>query len=199
MKKTLIGISILTFLLLTITPVFAPPNTLLGAVEAETLATTNGWGETISYHGGNYGGYATACQGGDGCLVSDTVANGGDGDDVATYTFTWSKGAAQYIVIHHLDGIADDSFTLEAKHANGDWVFLYHVGQSQYAYSDVDSTETWTLSTFSLTSPSGDSLVAKGRRTLEIRITLTGLHWSGYNTWGQLAIDYIALYGSGPS
>lgn len=113
----------------------------------------------------------------------------------ATATFYWKKGAAQYIKMRVLDGIADDSFTVEALHCNGEWRFI---GE----YTDEEpilDTETWYIREFSLTDEDGNSIVCKGRgkKGLTIRITSTGPIWLGYYTFGQVAVDWIELYGSG--
>jgi hypothetical protein len=181
--KTVLVITLLLVAPL-ISSVLAAGDVLLASVEAETLTGTDDWGQKISDHAtspSQYGSYVANCRDGDGCLVSDPTTTG----DSAEYTFTWEKGSAHYIVIKHLDGFADDSFTVEALHANGAWILLG-------SYSDQHSTENWVETSFSLSS-----LVAKGGGTLTIRITLTGPHWSGYSTWGQLAIDYMELYGNG--
>lgn len=114
----------------------------------------------------------------------------GDNDDAGYVTLDTPKGAAKAIRIRHLDGLADDSFDVSVKDVHGNYVF---VG----SYADQSATEKWEVTTFVL--PNGETLQLDRGGTIEVKIKLTGAHWSGFDTWGQLAIDKVDLLGRGPA
>jgi hypothetical protein len=107
---------------------------------------------------------------------------------VSLYTFF---GAGKAVRIRHLDGIADDSFDLFVKDVRGAWIKVGH-------YTDKGSTEQWMTTEFDLTRDINGKRVnlAEGR-TIEIKIMPTAPAWSGFGTWGQLAIDKVELLGQG--
>ena len=106
----------------------------------------------------------------------------GDDDDAGYCTFTWEAGKARRIELRVLDGLADDSFEVYVKNPAGNWVLVY-------SYMDQYASETWV--THNICSfPAG-----KGQGSMvDIKIVLTGPHWPNFDTYGQLAVDYIALY-----
>lgn len=176
--------------LLMATTVLAAHNIQLDYIEAEDIDNPEDlmWGQAVSE------------------ITQSTTAYGGilgDGKDArmveqgywkdgAEYTFAWDKGAAQTIVIRHLDGIADDGFTIEALHCNGEWVEI-----GTYVDNGL-GTEEWFTTEFFLSDDYGESLVCKGKGKLQIRITVTDDEpWSGFNQWGQVAIDWLELRGNG--
>ena len=168
--------------LLVVTIVLAAPNVQLDYIEAEDIVETS-WGLKVSEHPGNYGGM-NADSTWDGRLVTDVGA-----DNPAYYTFTY-KGSARELVIRHLDGIADDSFNVYIVGKKGDFL----VG----SYTDnYIGSETWLTTTFDLTPAlrhigHGNSLTVKIELVDEDHTT-----WSAWTTYGQLAIDWMELYGNG--
>ena len=107
----------------------------------------------------------------------------GDDDEKGYCTLTWdSGGKARRIELRVLDGLADDSFEVWVMNPAGHWVVVY-------SYTDQYATETWVTHNIN-GFPAG-----KGQGPeVELAIVPTQLGWSGYNTWGQLAVDYIAVY-----
>jgi hypothetical protein len=86
--------------------------------------------------------------------------------------------------IRVLDGLADDSFNVYVMNPAGKWVLVY-------SYADQYATETWVTHTIT-NFPACKGQKVRG--TISVKIELTGPHWSGFNTYGQLAVDEIKLY-----
>ena len=183
MKRLL---AVLLALLTVVSTVWAAENLLLDRVDlgnpTDADEILSGWGRSaIDETGGNYGGiYPGSCR-----LVYDP--KGGDRTMDALVQVHPLKGSAQYLVIGHLDGLADDSFQVEVEAANGAWI---HAGS--YPHVD-DGIENWIDTTFDLS----DTGFGRGREPFRVRITLTGDLWGGVDTWGQLCIDGIDVYGNG--
>jgi hypothetical protein len=185
-KKLLIGLfGILLVALMLAIPVMAKTNTLLQHVEVEDIAT--GWGLKISQHATDstqYGNYYTSCSGHDGRLVTDTTH-----DAPVEFTFVYD-GSARKLVIRHLDGFANDGFSVDVQGEQEQWIPLG-------VYVDTHNTETWVTSEF-LVDPATPHLGLG--HSLTIRISLTDARhstWSSWGIWGQLAIDWMELYGNG--
>ncbi|KKQ46740.1 MAG: hypothetical protein US67_C0069G0005 [Candidatus Woesebacteria bacterium GW2011_GWD1_38_10] len=191
MKKLAFGIASLA-LILSATVALAANNQSLDYVEAEDLAETNGWGLAVSDITSSTTAYGGILTSGDAGMVTTLGYDG-----AAEYTFTWEQGAAQTLVIRHLDGFADDSFVVDAYRdpgygqgkSNNDQEWWVKVGE----YNDQYSTEEWITSEFDLT---GYGHWAKGTGEMKVKITRTGANWSGYEIWGQLAIDWMELKGN---
>jgi hypothetical protein len=134
-----------------------------------------GWGpiEPAS-SGGNYGGI-------DDCRVVYASAAHGDGNDWATVDldFGTDVGRRRCLVIDHLEGIAIDAFE----------VYLYPTGQpgdAELVFSftgEVGTAEIWHTSKV--------SVAATGMCT--VKFVSTGPLWSGWPTYGQIAIDAIEV------
>ena len=168
-------------LLLIATPAFAAKNVLLDSIEAEDIEG-NDWGMKVSGHPGNYGGM-NANKEEDGRLVTDVGAN-----NPAYYTFKY-KGSVRELLIRHLDGIADDSFNVYLVGKKGE----YYVGN----YTDVGTTEKWKTSEFDLKPALRH--VGHGR-SIKIKIELIDENhttWPTWTTYGQLAIDWMEVWGNG--
>ena len=181
--KKIITIYIILTLAMISTPVFAAKDIVLEHIEAEDIEDAAlSWGLKVSEHTGNYGGMNYPE---DGRLVDD-------GDNMkgpAQYTFTWDHAAAQTLIIRHLDGIADDSFNVEVENKKGKWILIG-------VYEDKYTSEKWEITTFELKG--GKNVMwAKGTGEMKIRIVRTAGDWSGYGTYGQLAIDWMELRGNG--
>ena len=146
-------------------------------VEANlTSSDPTGGGYCSSFTGevpGNWGG-----EPGDGAVT----AFPGDDDDAGYCSFTWPEGKARRIELRVLDGLADDSFAVYVKNPAGKWVLTY-------SYSDQYATETWLVHTIE-GFPAGKGQGAH----LDLMIVPTNVGWSGFNTYGQLAVDTVALY-----
>src|SRR3990170_2539122 len=105
----------------------------------------------------------------------------GDTDPAGYCTLTRPDGDfARHIEMRVLDGIADDSFSVYVKNPGGGWAPVY-------SYSaDPSTAEVWvTHHIYSFPAGKGQGM------TVEIKIEPTNVGWSGFNTWGQLAVDYI--------
>jgi hypothetical protein len=103
-------------------------------------------------------------------------------DDLAYCTFEGLTAKARHIELEVLDGLANDSFKVYVKNPAGIWVEVY-------SYADQYATEIWvTHHIYSFPAGKGQG------NTVEIMIELTGPHWSGFSTFGQLAVDYIKIY-----
>jgi len=132
-------------------------------------------------HGGNWGGIGAGMQ----CRVVWHAA----GDPTlgyATLTLdTGGLGFARRIVLRVLDGIADDSFNVYVKNPGGDWALVY-----SYDY-DPSTSEYWVEHEI-YSFPAG-----KGGQgtTIEMKIEATGDPWSGFSTFGQLAVDWVEVWG----
>lgn len=122
---------------------------------------------------GNWGG-----EYGDGAVTAFPT----DADPAGYCTFTGLSDKARRIQMRVLDGLADDSFEVYVKNPGGNWVLVF-------SYADQYATETWV--THQIRGfPHG-----KGQGSpVEIMIVPTGPQWSGFNTYGQLAVDYISIW-----
>lgn len=183
MKKIAIVAGVLLATLLFATTAMAADNVLLADIDFggdDGYAGTLGWGRSVTDEtGGSYGGIGDY-----GCRLVWDIAPP-DGTNDAYFMLPTPQGSAQSLTIRHLDGIADDSFTVEVQAASGAWI---DVG----SYANYYTTETWVTTPFDL------SPFSFGRGTnLTFRITATGTQWSGFDTYGQLCIDKVELYGNG--
>jgi hypothetical protein len=136
----------------------------------------SGWGRSATDEtGGTYGGIGPG-----GCrLVWDGETDGPE----SYFTLNASGGSAEYLVIQHLDGQADESYDVHFKNDSGQWV---RVG----FYRNQYSSETWVTTVFFL---SGFELT--GVHEIEFKITATGPKWAEFPTYGQLCVDWIELQG----
>ena len=150
-------------------------NTVDGVV---TYTTTQGTAIATSFNpeqpggwGGEYGGGAV-------------TAFPGDTDPAGYINFKWTTGFARHIELRMLDGIADDSFNVYVMNPGGDWALVY-----SYT-SDLSTNEYWVVHDI-YGFPAG-----KGKQgpSINMMIVPTNLGWSGFNTWGQLAVDWVKVY-----
>ena len=148
------------------------------ASEAEHNVAFPDWGPVEpTTHGGNWGGI-----GSDTCRVVWHAA--GDLTPDATLTLdTGGAGFARCIVLRVLDGIADDSFNVYVRNPGDDWALVY-------SYDCDPSTSEYWVDHYIYSFPAG-----KGQgTTIEIKIEATGDPWSGFGTYGQLAVDWVEVY-----
>ena len=114
---------------------------------------------------------------GDGAVT----AHPDDTDDAGYCTLTVGSKARR-LELRVLDGSADDSFEVYVKNPRGKWALVY-------SYTDQYSGEIW------VTHQIYDFPAGKGQGdTIEVKIMPTGPHWAHFNTYGQLAVDYVAAY-----
>jgi hypothetical protein len=167
-----------------------PVPQMLDSVDIGDIASEGGhevsysdWGPIEpTTHGGNWGGIGSETPPGM-CRVVWHAA----GDTTlgyATLTLdTGGAGFARHIVLRVLDGIADDSFNVYVKNPGGDWALVY------FYDCDPSTSEYWVEHDI-YSFPAG-----KGQdTTIEVKIEATGDPWSGFNTYGQLAVDWVEVY-----
>jgi hypothetical protein len=113
-----------------------------------------------------------------------------DSDPAGYCNITWVDGEkARRIELRVLDGIADDSFDVFVRNPSGNMVLVYSYTADMADGIDDDPGENWEVHQI-YSFPAG-----KGQGSeVDIMIVPTNLGWSGYATFGQLALDYIALY-----
>ena len=167
-------IALIAVLVMVVAPVSAGTLSEIAKIEAENLVgdPANSFNAEVP---GNWGG-----EYGQGAVT----AFFGDSDDAGYCTFTGLSAKAKLIELRVLDGIADDSFNVYVKNPAGFWVRVY-----TYA-ADPSTAEVWKVHTirgFPAGKGQGD--------TVEIKIEPINVGWSGFNTYGQLAVDYIKVYG----
>ena len=132
-------------------------------------------------HGGNWGGFGAS---GEDCRVVWHAASDPTSRYATLTLDTGGVGFARRIVLRVLDGIADDSFNVYVKNPGGDWALVYSY------YCDPSTSEYWVVHDI-YSFPAG-----KGKfTTIEIKIEATGAAWSGFNTYGQLAVDWVEVWG----
>jgi hypothetical protein len=112
----------------------------------------------------------------------------GDNDPAGYVILNANNFKPLSVNIRHLDGIADDSFDLFVLDGGGKWKEIGH-------YSDQGSTETWLVTTFSLLLDMNDKPIRLVGPNILIKFMPTGGRWSGFDTWGQLAISRVELVG----
>jgi hypothetical protein len=134
-----------------------------------------GWGPIEPANtGGNYGGI-------DNCRVVYASEANGDGTDWATVDLDFGEDMQKMkcLSIHHLEGIAIDAFE----------VYVYPAGQPEdarlvFSFTGEEGTaEIWHTSKV--------SFPATG--TCTVMFVSTGPLWGGWPTYGQIAIDEIAV------
>ena len=84
------------------------------------------------------------------------------------------------LYIRALDGLADDSFEVYIKQ-DGTWELIY-------TYADQYDTETWLVHEI----PLPDDLASEWH--LKVQIVATGPQWEHFDTYGQLAVDWIGVW-----
>jgi len=183
------AVSAIVALVLFVAPAMAASNVVLCQVDigddtSEAGHNLNGWGDVEPDSSkGNWGGFI---EGEENCRVIWEA----DDDKEATITLDrcCERGAAKAIEVRHLDGIADDSFDIYVKDVHGSWV---KIG----SWAGSPGSENWVVTTFDI--PNGKVLQLDRGRAIEVKFVATGDPWSGFNTYGQVAIDWIKLIGNG--
>ncbi|MBN1844448.1 MAG: hypothetical protein JW810_02115 [Sedimentisphaerales bacterium] len=134
-------------------------------IGSETGFSQVGWGPVeATTSGGFYGGISTDPGSYDNlCRV---IWDTSDDDPSASVTFAT---AINSVSIRYLSGIADDSFD----------VYVDSVLWGSVSNPPSGGSETWNTATLS------------GTAGTTLTLTATGSQWSGYETYGQVAIDRI--------
>lgn len=162
----------------------------IGDITSETGHNLVGWGPIEpATHGGNWGGFGPAEPYTGDCRVTwypDQVslptADTPEATLILDTTALGEEGFARHIKMCVLDGIADDSFNVYVKNPGGDWALVY-------SYTDFYTSEEWIVHDI-YSFPAG-----KGQgTTIEIKIEATGEAWSGFGTYGQLAVDWVEVW-----
>ena len=182
--KRLMGICIIMAVMLTLAvvpAVAAPPECTQG--DTADLSASSIPGSCLSFtisNPGNWGGEP------DNRVVT---AFPGDLDDAGYCTLNVTEGKkACRIELQVLDGIADDSFNVYVMNPGGDWTLVYSY------ICDPSTSEFWEVhNIYGFPAGKGQGKGAQGTE-VKIKIEPTNVGWSGFNTYGQLAVDYIAIY-----
>ncbi len=148
-------------------PAMAAYTVDLGTDAGEAGVTLNGWGPQTTPADGTYG-YPDAGSY-DGAFRLVWVP-GGD-ENWAEITFSQAINAVN---IRYLDGLADDSFDINVYNGDSFW--------GSVSAPASGGSQTW-VETGWISGAAGTTL----------RLTATGQAWSGFQTWGQLAIDRVEV------
>lgn len=162
----------------------------IGIAQPETDGTALGWDATPA--GGGWGG-----RGADGSFA---VAWENDQPDAPALSGRFAEvtvpGMSGFVPtsveIGYLAGIANDDFCVLVRQ------FRHSGPPAPPVYVSVDcldddaynTTEIWTSALFPLPRH-----VFSAGQDMTIQIRVTGNAWSGQATWGQLAVDYIKIWG----
>lgn len=161
------------------------------------------WGPIVEDTGGSWGGLGEG-----NCRV---VWAPGDDEPDAYITFPMPEGftgSIQYMTMRVLDGMADDSFIVEAFDPGlevPDWVTIYQYAAVlvEDANEDgLDDVEMWVDHTVYFVDITTWECMTHGccwyyADGLQVRITATGDQWPSFGTYGQLGVDSIQLFGNG--
>lgn len=161
-----------------------------------------GWGPVVAKEGdGSWGNLDGDCRV---VWASDEAED----ENWATVTFEMPdgfRGACHYVSMMVLDGQAEDSFeVLVYNPLLLEWTFVYAYEAGSLKDPEGDD-EQWIEHTMWLGDyiddvwtcmvPHGHTYYLEGG--FQIMIVATGPQWSGFGTYGQLAVDWISLCGSG--
>lgn len=139
---------------------------------SDQMAYLSGWSKPQpKTSGGSWGGVSDPKYW---RTVSCTYCKDGD----SAYAFVFAGENPKTIRVEHLDGLADDSFDVYVL----DLFKWVKIGNYKDLYSD--GSEHIVTTDFLMTNVHMFGF-------LEVKITLTGKHWSDYKTYGQLAIHKI--------
>ena len=207
MKKIIwVAVALVAAMILSATPVMAAHNQLLCVVDIGDEASegardmdANGWGPIEpDTHGGNWGGIGIDEEENESidrkCRVIWPAGEYENTSATITLDRCCKNGAVKTIVVRHLDGTADDSFTVEVKDNHGQWVKI-----GEYIDEpEANDEEEWHETRFEL--PNGRKLQLGRGLEVEIKLTATSTTdpawWSGFDTYGQVAFDWIKLEGN---
>jgi hypothetical protein len=156
----------------------------IGTCHPETDATAIGWDQTPTpggWGGKNESDFAVVWAPG----MQDAPTNPGR---MAECTIAGSTGETPTdIDINYLQGLANDDFCVFASVGAGNNLILLGCEDEMN-----NSGETWATVNFGLKGQGSSG------QDLRVVIIATGNAWPSFNTWGQLAVDYITVNGTGP-
>lgn len=172
---------------------FPPPISctpvVIGVVQPETDGSAVGWDLTPAP--GNWGG-----RGVDGSFA---VAWENDQPNVPALLGRYAEitvpGTSGYVAttveFGYLAGLADDDYCIVLRHDPcPDPAPPVEVTVACVDENDTNTDENWTTAVFQL-----PPWVFSSGENLTIQVRVTGYPWSGFSTWGQLAVDYIKIWG----
>jgi len=177
----------------------ATTNLLLQSVDIGNVASEEGlemddWGVVVTGTTG-WGGL------GDGTC---RVVWSSDNENWATVTFDLDDeftGAIQYLKMRVLDGQADDSFEVYLMDGQyKTWARVYEYAADSLTDPEgaaeqwIDHTVYFVNIDTGLCATHGCCWYGDG---VQIKIVATGEAWAGFDTYGQLGVDSIELFGSG--
>jgi hypothetical protein len=180
MKRILAALAAISLLVLGAGPVGAvsPLATLdLNTVSGVAVVSTGGSGGSCT----SFNPEVSGAWGGENGLGAVTAF--GATDPAGYCMFTGLTEKARHISLRVLDGIADDSFDVYVHNPGGNWALVY--GYT----ADSSTAETWVthhIYDFPAGKGQGDSVCMK--------IVPTNVGWWGFDTWGQLAVDYVKVW-----
>lgn len=169
-----------------------PPVVVIGTSQPESDTTAAGWDTTPAP--GNWGG-----RGADGsfAVVWEKVS-----PDVPMLFGRWAEvtipGRPRVyptkLTIGFLAGLANDSYCIYVKGActtcpNPPSSDLY-IEVGCYIDDTTNTNETWVTRDFDL-PPN----ILRAGQAVTLKIEATGNAWPNFSTWGQLAVDYITVWG----
>jgi hypothetical protein len=142
----------------------------VGDATSESGHNLQGWGPIEPANsGGTYGGIDD-CR----AIWYDTGDINNPDPNWATIDLDFGSGGGNIcLAMHHLEGLADDSFEV---YIGTTWV---------YAHADIISQqELWIWTIIPVTGYSGIQTV---------KLVATGTQWSGFSTYGQVCFDELLV------
>lgn len=130
--------------------------------------------------GGSFGGIATDPESADGECRTVWAQDFKPNKPYAIIKLWTGYYVPEKLFIRALDGLADDSFEVYVEH-DGNWVLVH-------TYADQYDTETWLIHEIPLPEDLAPSWL------VEFKIVATGPQWEHFDTYGQLAVDWIGVW-----
>ncbi len=161
----------------------------IGDGQSENGYNLQGWGPVEpDTHGGTWGGIATDPQSPDKkTRVARYKPTRETDDPSAGFSLDAGASTGNLLQLRVLDGIADDSFDLSMNNK----LFYSYMGKNNpesggfNLFGDnAGPIESWHI--HQIFVPYADEL--------NITVTATGAAWPGFDTYGQLAVDWAKLY-----
>jgi len=150
-------------------PALASYTVDIGTPSSEVGHNLVSWGPVEpTTNGGSYGGMGSGTAPGSVDQLCRVIWDASDNNPSATLTFA---KPVYTVDIRHLLGLADDTFNVSVFGGATLWGNIVDA---------PSGSEVWTTSTLS------------GVPSATLTLTATGPAWSGFNTYGQVAIDWVA-------
>ncbi|MCL5095216.1 MAG: hypothetical protein M1575_00550 [Patescibacteria group bacterium] len=146
----------------------------LGNSDSEIAHNASGWGADPGT--GNYGGRDGTPVPAFGLIVGNTECGGSEVERDASFVIHAGNKYVNKLKIRALDGLS-----------NFDDYDVYVNGVLTAHYTDVlDSTELWNTIEVAVPNLTGD---------INVRLHATNTIWSGCQTWGQIAVNWVEALG----